>query len=105
MVVVTTVANDEQVQKLAHEAVQRHLVACVQCIPIRSVYHWKGCVEDSAEIQLLMKTPVGRKDELVSWLSSNHPYETPEILVLSVQDVSSAYLAWAETETNKATQL
>jgi periplasmic divalent cation tolerance protein len=48
---------------------------------------------------LLIKTPVRRKADLMKWLSDTHPYETPEIIALPVLDVSSAYLAWAESAT------
>lgn len=101
MVVVTTVATEAAAQKLARAAIDARLAACVQCLPIRSVYRWKGKVEDSAEVQLLLKTPLAHKTALLDWLSATHPYETPEILVLAAQDVSSAYLAWAENETGR----
>jgi periplasmic divalent cation tolerance protein len=61
-------------------------------------------VEESQEIQLQMKTPVNRKKELLDWLSANHPYEVPEIVVQPVLDVAATYLAWAEAETGRVVE-
>ena len=101
VVVVTTVANEAAAQKLARAAIEKRLAACVQCLPIRSVYRWKGAIEQSQEVQLLLKTPGTRQAALLKWLAANHPYETPEIIVQPVSAVSAAYLAWAVAETDE----
>jgi periplasmic divalent cation tolerance protein len=100
VVVITTVANEVDAQRLAQGLVDCRLAACVQWLPIRSVYRWKGKVEHSPEIQLLIKTPATKKDAVMTWLAENHPYETPEQIVLSVADVSVAYARWAGAETD-----
>ena len=60
---------------------------------------WQGALKDDSEIQLVIKTRVGRYAELESILLREHPYEVPEILALPVTQGSSRYLEWVETQT------
>ena len=53
--VYTTVANDQQAQRLASAAIQSSLAACVQTEAIRSTYRWQGQVECQEEIRVLLK--------------------------------------------------
>jgi periplasmic divalent cation tolerance protein len=94
IIVLTTLGADADATALARTLVGEHLAACVNVLPsMRSVYRWKGNVEDEREQQLLIKTSVERLDALKARLAALHPYETPELLVLDAAG-SEAYLAW-----------
>ena len=41
-VVMTTVATQDEAGKLARQLVEQQLAACVQMMPINSVYTWEG---------------------------------------------------------------
>jgi len=62
--------------------------------PMTSFYRWRGGVEREAERQLVIKTTRDRVDEVAQRLRASHPYELPELLVLSVDSGSDAYLSW-----------
>lgn len=95
LVVLTTVANEDDAAKLAHALVERRLVACVNVLPgVRSIYRWQGTVEDDRELLLLAKTTVARLAEVTAALGELHPYEVPEIVALEAASVSQAYAAW-----------
>ena len=89
----------------AAETCARHLVehshaACVQIDgPIRSVYQWKGSIENDQEFRLLIKTSPESLDRCVSALKQNHSYELPEIVVLHAQ-ASAAYASWVTEQTS-----
>lgn len=59
-----------------------------------SVYRWKGRVQSSSERQLIIKTTRRCLPRLERRLTREHPYELPELAVLSVTGGSSAYLEW-----------
>jgi len=86
------------------ETCARHLVehcraACVQIDgPIRSVYQWKGNIENDEEFRLLIKTSPESLDGCVAALIKQHPYELPEIVVLHAH-ASAAYAAWVTEQT------
>src|SRR3954452_18754691 len=95
LVVLTTVADNEQAESLARQLVEERLAACVNLLPaMLSFYRWKGQVERDAERQLLIKTTRDRLQALESRLRELHPYELPEFLVLTATDASAAYSGW-----------
>jgi len=101
VLVLCTVPDAAAAEKLAKGLIDSRLAACVNAIPgLKSYYRWQGKVEVDSEVQLLIKTRRGRFDELSTWIEANHPYDVPEIIALSVDQVSNSYLAWAIQETS-----
>lgn len=95
IVVLSTCASEEEANRIALLLVERRLAACVNVIPqIRSVYRWKGAVESSAEILLLIKSSRERFQALREALEGAHSYELPEALALPVIEGSDNYLNW-----------
>jgi len=75
--------------------VEEHLAACGNIIPgVESIYEWKGAIETSAEVTVILKTVAARAEEAQTRLRSLHPYEVPEILRLPVAGGWPDYLAW-----------
>jgi periplasmic divalent cation tolerance protein len=67
----------------------------VNIVPgVRSLYFWKGALCDEAESTLILKTRRDLLDALGDAIRAAHPYDTPEILVLSVEASDARYAAW-----------
>ena len=97
IVAVTTVGDADVASGLARKLLDRRLVACVNLLPsVRSLYWWKGAIEDDAECVLLMKTRADRYDALAAALETLHPYDVPELIVLPIEAGSAAYLGWVD---------
>ena len=95
IVVFMTAANGEEAARLADMLVGSHLAACVQILPeIESVYRWQGKIERQQEILLLAKSTGDKFEELEREVRALHSYETPEIVAVSLADVSEPYLKW-----------
>lgn len=95
-VVLCNVPPDEA-GRIARSVVEEGLAACVNLLPgVRSVYRWEGRVEEAEETTLLIKTTAERAPALRARLCALHPYDTPEILALPVDEASSdpRYLDW-----------
>jgi periplasmic divalent cation tolerance protein len=100
IVLFTTCRSPDEAERLARMVVERRLAACVNILPpVRSIYRWRGKIEESAESLLLIKTSRPRFDELSEALRAAHSYEVPEILALPVVAGSPGYLDWLEKET------
>jgi len=54
--VLTREGSPEQAEALAWELVGRRLVACVNLLPVRSSYHWRGKQESNDEVKRLLKS-------------------------------------------------
>ncbi|MGW6447949.1 divalent-cation tolerance protein CutA [Lentzea sp. NPDC055074] len=99
-VVTTTVDSEEIAESLAKGIVEARLGACVQIVPIRSVYRWDGEVRVDAEWQCVVKTSTIRVDELVAHIKAHHTYDVPEVVVTPVVGGNDDYLTWVSEETS-----
>lgn len=101
-VVMTTVADRDAAERIAHAVLEARLAACVQVQPITSYYRWQGRIETGAEQLLYFKTTTERYEALEHKLLELHAYDTPEIIRLPVDGGSREYLAWIADETAPA---
>jgi len=93
--VMVTAPDRRTARKLAGAAVRARAAACVNLVPgLESHYRWRGKLERSAEVLLLLKTTVDRLDALEKLIIALHPYDTPEFVVLPLIGGNSRYLAW-----------
>jgi periplasmic divalent cation tolerance protein len=84
---------------IARGLLDRHIVACVNMVPVRSWYRWKGGFCDDEEHLLILKTRKGMAETVIRELKILHPYEIPEIITLPVIAGHLPYLAWVHGET------
>jgi periplasmic divalent cation tolerance protein len=97
VVVLSTVGTAEDAARVARALVERRLAACVNVVPaVRSIYRWKGRVEEDEERLLVIKTRRDRIEALREALVALHPYELPEAIVLPIEAGHPPYLAWLD---------
>ncbi|HYP17173.1 MAG TPA: divalent-cation tolerance protein CutA [Opitutus sp.] len=94
----TTVAQRHDAERLASAVVAQGLSACVQIDgPVISHYRWQGKVERAEEFRLTFKFLPDQLVALERHVRDQHPYETPEWIVLHADAVAEKYLSWAST--------
>ena len=82
--------------QLAAETVRRHLAVCVQVEgPVTACYRWEGKVEQATEYRLNRKFWEAQAGPLEAYVLAQHPYATPEWIVVQVEHVGEKYLSWA----------
>jgi len=97
LLVLTTIGSEEDAARLGRSLVEKRLVACVNMVgPVRSVFLWKGKMEDESERLLLMKTRADRYAELETAIQELHPYDVPEVIAIPIERGSQAYLSWVD---------
>ena len=94
MIVLTTTGTPEDAKSLARSLVEERLAACVNIIPIDSVYPWDGSVQEDSERLLVIKTTRERLAGLETRLHELHPYDVPEFVAVRTEYVADAYKAW-----------
>lgn len=103
IVCLSTAPSLEVAERLARDAVQQGLAACVSFVPgATSVYAWKGDICQDAEVWMLIKTTQQALPQLQQAWTQWHPYEVPELLVLPVTGGLPAYLDWVCASVNTA---
>lgn len=93
-VVLVTANSPEQAEAIAQTLVLEKLVACVNILPVTSIYPWQGKICQEAEWQLIMKTNLDKFPELAARIKSLHSYEIPEIIALPIIQGATNYLNW-----------
>jgi periplasmic divalent cation tolerance protein len=102
VVVWITTPNARVSRRLAHTLVAERLAACVNILSgVRSVYRWKGKVENASEHLLIAKTTRARFTALKRRVQSLHPSLVPEIISFSLFHGHSAYLSWVADSVSK----
>ena len=95
VIVSTAVGADFDPRPLARELVDARLAACVNIIPgVESIYRWEGTIAEEGEKLLLIKTTDERVDELQKQLLARHPYDVPEFVVITPDEVRGAWREW-----------
>ena len=96
-IVLVTTPDLKTGRRLAGAALKAHLVACANLVPkIESHYWWQGKIERTTEVLLLLKTTTARLAKLEKLIIAEHPYDTPEFIVLPVLSGNRRYLKWIQ---------
>ena len=99
--IVTTIDDREAAKRLGRHLVDERLIACCQVVgPVRSIYRWKGAVEETDEWYCVMKTRPSLYRQVEEAIKGLHPYEVPEIIAIPVSNALPDYAVWVETETS-----
>ncbi len=82
---------------IARRLVESGSCACVNIVPgLRSIYAWKGQIEDDAESLLVIKTRADRFDQLEQVVRAVHPYDVFELVATAIDRGSQEYLQWID---------
>lgn len=94
-----TCGGTAEADTIATELVARRYAACVQQVPIRSTYRWRGAIEHDDEILLLVKTRRDRFADVARTVRELHSYDVPAITCVELVDGSPEYLRWIDEST------
>lgn len=92
----TTVSTAVEAEHLADAAIAQNLAVCAQIDgPIHSHFVWQGRKTATHEWRITFKFFQSQSGALSSYVHAVHPYQTPQWLVVSAQEVGEKYLSWA----------
>ena len=82
-------------RELASGILENRLAACVNLVPgLESHYWWEGELCCQTEVLMVLKTTGEKLAELEAFVLAEHPYDTPEFVVLGIESGSRRYLEW-----------
>jgi periplasmic divalent cation tolerance protein len=100
LVAFCSVPDDQVADRLITGILDSRLAACITRLPnAQSLYRWKGQKESTLEVLLVMKTTQDRVNALKQYVLIHHPYQTPELLFVTVSDALESYSSWVQAET------
>jgi len=102
-VVLVTCPDMKSAEKVADTLLKKRLAACINIVPgLTSKYWWKGKIEKSSEVLLIIKTREELLPALTKAVKKVHPYSIPEVISLPVYGGLKGYIRWAEKETSRS---
>ncbi len=91
----STYSTEADGEAAARRLLDKRAACCVHLSPIRSLYRWKGRIEDDSEWLLEARTPKKHQDRCWDALLDGHPYDTPLVEIVAETKVPARYAKWA----------
>jgi len=97
IIVFVTARNKAEGRMIANGLLEDKLIACANLIKgVESFFCWKGKVDRSKEVMLVIKTQQELFSQVVAKVKKLHSYETPEIIAFPIVAGDKAYLKWID---------
>jgi len=101
IIMLSTCPDLAEAKKIAKALVKKRLAACVNIVPVRSIYRWKGSMEESDEQLLIIKTSSRLFKKVGECIQRLHSYGLPEIVSTEIKQGSRLYLKWLKDSVRK----
>jgi periplasmic divalent cation tolerance protein len=89
--------NTKEARHIAHELLKERLIACAGLWPIRSLYEWKGKLEDCPEVVILAKSQGRNFARIKRRVIELHSYEVPAIVKWHIS-ANEEYKEWVNKQ-------
>ena len=94
--IITTEVDKKNAYKLANLLLRDKLIPCVTFRNIESYFWWKGDINQSKEVQLMIKCKKENINNVCNKISECHSYEIPEIIYFPVS-ANKNYHQWVNS--------
>ena len=94
--VITTEVDKKHASKLANLLLREKLIPCVTFKNIESYFWWNGDINQSKEVQLMIKCKKENVNKVCNKISDWHSYEVPEIIYFRVS-ANKNYHHWVNS--------
>ena len=94
--VITTEVDKKNASKLAELLLREKLIPCVTFKNVESHFWWKGEINQSKEVQLMIKCKEENVNKVCNKISEWHSYELPEIIYFRVS-ANKSYHCWVNS--------
>ena len=94
--VITTEIDKKNASKLANLLLRDKLIPCVTFKNIESHFWWEGNINQSKEVQLMIKCKKENINKVCNKIAEWHSYEVPEIIYFRVS-ANKNYFDWVNS--------
>lgn len=96
-----TCKDQEEAKKIGDELLAKRLIACAKILSqIESTYWWKGNIENTSEVLLVMETHESRFGLIEEAIKPLHSYETFVLTATPMVQVSKNARLWLQESLN-----
>tara|TARA_Y100001968_G_scaffold108958_1_gene98534 strand:+ start:91 stop:414 length:324 start_codon:yes stop_codon:yes gene_type:complete len=94
--IITTEEDEKNAYKISNFLLNEKLVPCITFKNIQSHFLWEGKLNQSKEVQLIIKCKKENVKEVCNKINELHSYEVPELLCFPVS-TSKEYSHWVNS--------
>ncbi|XP_066435836.1 protein CutA homolog isoform X1 [Eleutherodactylus coqui] len=92
--------NEQIAREIARGILEKKLAASVNIMPkSSSLYIWKGEIEESSEVLLVVKTRTAKLHELSGYVRFVHPFEAPDFMSVPIDRENLEYSKYIDKVT------
>jgi len=99
--VITTIDSEKKAEEIAQTLLKLRLAACIQILPMKSLYWWKDKIAKTREWLIIAKARETDYSAVEDAIKSIHTYSIPEIIVVPIIRGNKPYLEWLTNETKR----
>jgi periplasmic divalent cation tolerance protein len=93
-IILTSYSRAGTGSKIIKALFDKRQAACIQVLPIRSFYTWKGKLARDRENLMLIKARSKDFGRIEATILENHDYELPEVVAMRIDRGYARYLRW-----------
>ena len=97
-VFVLTCADKKEADKIGNALLKKKLIACAKEIPVSSSFWWKGKIDNSQEVLLMMESIEKNFEKVNKEIKKLHSYETFVLFSLPVGKTTEDVERWLKKE-------
>ena len=102
VLIMVTAGGRDDAERIGEGLVVERLAACCNVVPtVASFYYWEGQLQREHESLLIIKTLESKAAAVEDYVRTHHTYEVPEVIQVTIEGGSSAYLDWLAGEVAK----
>ncbi len=95
-----TCADQNEADLITNSLLEKQLAVCIKTLPTSSTYRWKGEIEKSNEILLIIDSVEENFDHVSLAVKALHSYETYNLSMVTMSKTTDDILSWIAAETS-----
>lgn len=93
LLLITYPNNSRELKRFITAILKQGLAKCINKINyVKSYYIWEDKIKNEQEQILLIKSNTKHKEKLEKFIKKAHPYDCPEMIYLTPQEIEKDYL-------------
>jgi len=101
LIIVYVTCPATEADSLAETLVNEKLAACMNILPVKSVYIWENKLCKDNEVLLIIKSTLIAYPKLEARIKQLHSYDVPEIVAIRAEAVQADYLNWVRKQVDQ----